>query len=69
MYTRLYEMAQELNRLQNTEYAETHPERWDYFEGFLNSAYDAKKITGKQFNDLVLTAFYDYFGEFKEEEN
>lgn len=68
MYSILYGIAQELNRLQNTEYADTHPERWDHFDEIIKMAYNEGNITGKQFNDLVLTAFYDYFDDFKDEE-
>ena len=67
MFKHLYQVAERLHRLQNTEYSEAFADTWDRFEELLNKFYNEGKITGKQFNDLVLLAFFFFFGEFKPE--
>lgn len=60
--------AEFLGSRTDTEWSEENEDKYTAFEELLNSLYDEKQITGKQFNELVLTAFYDYPEELKEED-
>lgn len=60
--------AEFLGARTDTEWSEENEDKYTAFEELLNSLYDEKQITGKQFNELVLTAFYDYPEELKEED-
>lgn len=59
-YIHLMEIARRLERNLDTEYAENNPGEWEHFEKVLNEEYDAGNLTDEQFNELALTAFYDY---------
>lgn len=67
-FTGLYTKAQKLNRLLDTEYAENNEKEWNHFDDMIKRAYANKEIDARQFNDLALTAFYDYFDLIEEVE-
>lgn len=67
-YELLMEVAEVLGKLTNTDWAEEHPDAWDNFDEVIKKQYDKGNLTDEQFNDLAVTAFYDYF-ELKGEEN
>lgn len=60
-FNSLMKTARRLEQLVDTDYAETHPEKWDRFEKDINNAHDAGTITAEQFNKLACIAFYDFF--------
>lgn len=65
----LMKTARELESHLDTEWAEQNAGEYERFEQVVNEQYYAGNLTGKQFNELVLTAFYDYFGELMEDED
>ena len=64
-YDGLKDWATSLSALKDTDYVEGHEDEWEAFDRAINFAYDEGKITAEQFDELALTAFYDYQGELK----
>lgn len=67
-FEELMEEAKVLEAHLDTDWAEEHADRYDEFDDAVKAAYDNGDISGKQFNELVLTAFYDYFDDLKDED-
>ena len=64
-YAELMKRALELEAMQDTEWADENAHLWDKFVEDAEKAYDDGAITGEEFDELVLTACYDYFGDLK----
>ena len=53
--------AEFLGARTDTEWAYENEDRYNVFDAMLNAAWEEGKITDEEFNELALTAFYDYF--------
>lgn len=67
MFKDLMVQAEELGRHVNTDWAEENSALYDAFADKIEQEYSSGSITGKEFDDLACTAFYDY-ADLKEEE-
>ena len=67
MFKDLMVRAEELGGQVDTEWAEENSALYDAFADEIEQEYSNGNITGKEFNDLACTAFYDYM-DLKEEE-
>lgn len=61
VYKALMDAAEVLGSLTDTDWAEEHPGAWDNFDEVIKRQYAEGNITAEQFNELAVTAFYDYF--------
>lgn len=68
MMEELRKQAKFLESRLDTDWAEENAQQYTDFEKAVNKAYDEGRISGKEFNELVLTAFYDYPEDLKEED-
>ncbi len=67
-YDELMKRAKELGSMWDTEWAEEHADEYDAFAQACEEAYDEGLLSGRAFNELIVTGLYDYDGEMKEEE-
>ena len=65
MFNELMERAKELEKHIDTEWAYENSEQYDMFADRIELEWMAGRITDDQFNELALTAFYDFQGDFK----
>lgn len=63
--TKLMARARFLGKRLDTEWAWDNANKYDEFADEIERLYTEKKLTAHDFNELALTAFYDY--ELKEE--
>ena len=68
MFNKLMKVAKKLETHLNTEWAEEHESLYNNFASRIEYEYAAGNITAKEFNELAMTAFYDYPDGLKEEE-
>ena len=67
VFDALKKFALFLEQYLDTEWAEENADLYDDFANRLEAEYQAGRITGKQFNELVNIAFYDWTDDLKEE--
>ena len=67
MTIKLKALANLLESMVNTEWAEEHSHMWDELADMMERAYDAGEITAEEFDDIALRSFYDFAGELKGE--
>ena len=60
MFDKLMEKAKELESYHNTEWAEENSDQYDMFADKIEMEWSRGNITDEQFDELALTAFYDY---------
>lgn len=65
-FEELFREAKRLEAWLNTSLAEENAAEYDRFDAAINAEYDKGNLTVAQFNELALTAFYDYL-DLKEE--
>ena len=63
----LMKRAKALGSRVDTIWAEIHVDAYQSFADELEALYAEGKLTGKEFNDLAVVAFYDYYN-MKEED-
>ena len=65
MINEFRKQAEFLRSMWDTEWADENEKQYDDLDKAVNRAYDNGQINGKDFNELVLTAFYDYMDDLK----
>ena len=52
--------AIKLEKMQNTEWAEEHADKYDAFAKTCENEYLQERLSAHEFNELIITALYDY---------
>ena len=60
-FEKLMERARELESRKDTDWAEENEAQYSEFDDSINAAWSKGEITDEQFDELALTAFFDYF--------
>lgn len=68
MFEKLMARAKELEKNLCTEWADENVKMYDDFAECIEDAWDRGELTDNEFNELALTAFYDYPDGLKGEE-
>ena len=61
----IMEQAKRLENRLNTEWAMEHNEEWQKLAAEMEKAYQAGVITAEEHDEIAMTAFWDFQGEFK----